>query len=138
MAKYVTNKDLRRMLKEANEKDRVTEELGAAFILISERASTRPSYYSYPYRDDMVGDAILNMCKYWRNIEYTDEANPFAYLTQITNTSFIAFIQKQQKQSIIQDETLIEYGFQPSDSYDKNKESQEKRLAKSRKSNEKK
>ena len=38
----------------------VTEYIGQCFLLIAERLSTRPNFVNYPFRDEMVGDAIEN------------------------------------------------------------------------------
>ena len=62
----------------------VTEYIGQCFLLIAERLSTRPNFVNYPFRDEMVGDAIENCLMYAANFDPEKSKNPFAYFTQIT------------------------------------------------------
>ena len=79
----------------------VTEYIGQCFLLIAERLSTRPNFVNYPFRDEMVGDAIENCLMYAANFDPEKSKNPFAYFTQITYYAFLRRIQREKKQDTI-------------------------------------
>lgn len=79
----------------------VTEYIGQCFLLIAERLSTRPNFVNYPFRDEMVGDAIENCLMYASNFDPEKSKNPFAYFTQITYYAFLRIIQREKKQDTI-------------------------------------
>ena len=90
---------------EAEDKDLskppVTEYIGECFLLIAERLSTRPNFVNYPFRDEMIGDAIENCLMYAANFDPEKSKNPFAYFTQITYYAFLRRIQREKKQDTI-------------------------------------
>ena len=93
------------LVKEAEDLDdpkpRVTEYIGECFLLIAERLSTRPNFINYPFRDDMIGDAIENCLMYASNFDPEKSSNPFAYFTQITYFAFLRRIKKEKDQDKI-------------------------------------
>ena len=109
---YVDNKKFfaemvawKKLVKEAEDLDdpkpQVTEYIGECFLLIAERLSTRPNFINYPFRDDMVGDAIENCLMYASNFDPDKSSNPFAYFTQITYFAFLRRIKKEKDQDKI-------------------------------------
>ena len=85
----------------AQSKPPVTEYIGECFLLIAERLSTRPNFVNYPFRDEMIGDAIENCLMYAANFDPEKSKNPFAYFTQITYYAFLRRIQREKKQDTI-------------------------------------
>jgi hypothetical protein len=79
----------------------VTEYIGQCFLLIADRLSTRPNFVNYPFRDEMIGDAIENCLMYASNFDPEKSKNPFAYFTQITYYAFLRRIQREKKQDHI-------------------------------------
>ena len=79
----------------------VTQYIGECFLLIAERLSTRPNFVNYPFREEMVGDAIENCLMYAGNFDPDKSKNPFAYFTQITYYAFLRRIQREKKQDHI-------------------------------------
>jgi len=67
-------------------------------MLIAEGLSHKPGFINYPFRDDMVGDAIENCVRYAHNFDSDKYSNPFAYFTQICYYAFIRRIGKEKKQ----------------------------------------
>ena len=95
-------KDLVKQAEEAGDpKPQVTEYIGECFCLIAERLSTRPNFINYPYRDEMIGDAIENCLMYAANFDPEKSKNPFAYFTQITYFAFLRRIKKEKDQDKI-------------------------------------
>ena len=79
----------------------VTEYIGECFLLIAERLSLRANFINYPFREEMVGDAIENCLMYASNFDPEKSKNPFSYFTQIIYYAFLRRIQKEKKQNYI-------------------------------------
>lgn len=84
----------------------VSEYIGECFILIAERLSMRANFINYPFRDEMVGDAIENCLMYASNFDPAKSDNPFSYFTQIIYYAFLRRIQKEKKQNFIKAKLL--------------------------------
>lgn len=109
---YVNNKDLYAAMvaykekvdaakQNAEDKPIVPDYIGACFMMICNKLSTRPNFMSYSYRDDMIADGIENCIYSIDNFDPSKSTNPFAYFTQIAWNAFIRRIQKEKKQSYI-------------------------------------
>ena len=79
----------------------VSEYIGECFLLIAERLSMRANFINYPFREEMVGDAIENCLMYASNFDPAKSKNPFSYFTQIIYYAFLRRIQKEKKQMYI-------------------------------------
>lgn len=78
-----------------------TEYLGKCFWDIAEHLSRKSNFVNYPFREDMVGDAVENCLMYAHNFDPDKSKNPFSYFTQITYYAFIRRIDKEKKQNYI-------------------------------------
>ena len=75
-----------------------SEELGIMLIKIASRYASKPNFYGYTFKDDMVGDAILRMLKNLGKIDLEHpRCNPFSYLTMICHNVFLAWISKSKR-----------------------------------------
>lgn len=77
--------------------------LGDCLLKIAQRLAFRPEFIRYSFVDDMVLDAIENMCQYFDNFdpdhvgERSGIVTPFGYFSQITYYAFQRRILKEQK-----------------------------------------
>lgn len=71
--------------------------VGEAVLQIADRFSKKPNFFGYSYREDMVGAAVLAVCKYVHNYNPAKTTNAFAYVTQIVRNAFIRHIQEQKE-----------------------------------------
>jgi DNA-directed RNA polymerase specialized sigma24 family protein len=76
----------------------IPDYIARCIMVIAEKLSRKPNFYSYTFREDMVGDAIKNCILYIDNFDPTIGRNPFAYFTQIIYFAFIQRINKERKQ----------------------------------------
>ena len=76
----------------------VTNYMGECFMKIAERLSYKPNFMNYPFRDEMIGDAIENCLMYAHNFDPEKSKNPFSYFTQMIYYAFIRRIEKEKKQ----------------------------------------
>ena len=121
MAQYVNNNELVAALEKYKEdlkndpNTRLPEYVGKCILDIATRFSTRPNFYAYSYRDEMISDAIENCIKYISNFDTAKSRNAFAYITQICHFAFIHRINKEKKQSYIKYKLVQDI---PSDSFE--------------------
>ena len=82
----------------------VSERLGEMLQIIARNFSSKGSFASYTWRDDMISDAVYTCVKYMHNFKEKEKnPNAFAYLTTITRNAFLNYIKKQKKHSEIKD-----------------------------------
>lgn len=107
MADYVNNVNFMNALIEYKEKlktnpnAKIPEYIGKCILDISNRFASRPNFYGYSFKDEMVSDGIENCIQYLTNYDPQKSSNPFAYFTQICYYAFIRRIQREKKQSYI-------------------------------------
>jgi hypothetical protein len=119
---YVDNKklylvlcDYRKRQEEAlledNAKPRIPEYVGECILMIAQRLSSKPQFYHYPYKDDMVSDGVENCLLYMDNFDPDKSENPFAYFTQIIYYAFLRRTQGEKKHLYIQYKLQENNGF---------------------------
>jgi DNA-directed RNA polymerase specialized sigma24 family protein len=110
MAQYIKNKELLQEVIECKERGEMSNKLANAFIQMATRYSTKPNFVHYTYREDMVSDALVTLCRVWDRFDHTKSANPFAFYTQVIHNQFIQILNKEKKQRNIRDAVLTENG----------------------------
>lgn len=90
---------------EGVQKPRVSEYIGTCIYRIATHLSSRGNFCNYPFREELVGDAIDNCLNYIDNFDHVKYQNPFAYFTQISWYAFIRRIQREKKQLYIKQKT---------------------------------
>ena len=109
---YVDNKKFldemvkwKKAIREAEESDDdrppVTEYIGECFLKIAERLCSKSNFANYPYKEEMIGDAIENCLMYAHNFNPRKSKNPFSYFTQIIYYAFLRRIEREKKQGYI-------------------------------------
>jgi DNA-directed RNA polymerase specialized sigma24 family protein len=95
----------------------VTDYIATSFMKISEGLSHSYNFLPYPYRDEMVMDAVENCLRAIRNYNIeaatrTGRPNAFAYFTQIAWFAFLRRIAKEKRQSDIKFKYIEMSGFE--------------------------
>jgi hypothetical protein len=114
---YVNNKRLleemieyRKIYYDAKEKGEqkpiIPNYIGECILLIATRLATKPNFYGYSYKEEMISDGIENCMNYLHNFDPEKSSNPFAYFTQIIYFAFLRRIQKEKKQVYIKHKSL--------------------------------
>lgn len=110
---YVNNKDFydaivvyKQKLKEDSE-TRVPDYVGQCIMAICTKLSTKPNFYGYSFRDEMIADAIENCIGAVDGFNPEKSNNPFAYFTQIAWNAFIRRITKEKKQQYIKHKNMV-------------------------------
>jgi hypothetical protein len=84
-----------------DERPPLTDYIATCFMEIADNLSRKGNFIKYPYRDEMVGDAIENCILYAHNFDPEKSKNPFSYFTQIIYFAFLRRIEKEKKQLYI-------------------------------------
>lgn len=114
---YVNNADLlaamieyKKALKKAKKNGepapRVPEYIGTCLYKIAEHLSYKPNFIGYTFREDMIGDALLNCLEYIHNFDPEKSKNPFAYFTQIMYYAFIRRLDREKKNQVLKFKAL--------------------------------
>lgn len=77
----------------------VSNELTISIYTIAKRLATRYNFNGYPFRDDMVQDAMYVILKYMRNYDLS-KTNPHAYITTCCWNAFRNRINIEKKNAI--------------------------------------
>jgi hypothetical protein len=111
-AHYVNNKEFLKAFivynaayKEAKEQGKeppkIPDYIGECFIKIAEKFSNHKSFIGYPYKDEMISDAIENCVQYAYDFDPNRGTNPFAYFTTVVWHAFVRRINKENKNKYI-------------------------------------
>ena len=86
---YVNNEDFlkdmiawKATVKEAKEsgdsQPPVTTYIATCFLEIAENLAKKPNFVNYPFKEDMIGDAVENCLLYCNNFDPAKSQNPFS------------------------------------------------------------
>lgn len=80
----------------------ISEKLGAMFLEIAKRYSSKPCFYNYPDRMDWISSSVLRMIEKIDKFDVNhSKANPFFYFTRIVQRKIFAEITKVRKRVAI-------------------------------------
>jgi hypothetical protein len=94
----------------------VTSYIGACFLKICEGLGHRSNFIQYPFREEMVMDAVENCLKAINNYDITKvtrtgKPNAFSYFTQIAWFAFLRRIAKEKRQLDIKSRLIERSGY---------------------------
>lgn len=79
------------------EMPRCPESIAKKFILISEGVAKKGNFYKYPFKDEMISDAIESMLRYRYNFD-EQLGQAFSYFTTYARYAFMTRIKKEKKE----------------------------------------
>lgn len=107
-AHYVDNKEFLRELIEFREENRerveagqrphISNSIGKKILDICDHLSYRYNFINYPYREEMVSDAVVTCIRYIWSFDPDKSKYPFAYFTKIAYRDMVKRIKKEHKQ----------------------------------------
>jgi DNA-directed RNA polymerase specialized sigma24 family protein len=102
---YTTLIEYKRLVKEAKEEGRekpiLTRYVAEAIMLICSNLAKKSNFSGYTYKEEFIGDAIIDCLAAVDNFNPDKTNNPFAYFSQVAWNAFIRRIQKEKKQTYI-------------------------------------
>jgi len=111
---YLTNAKLLPAVIRAKTIGKMTDELAEMLLMLTRKYAQRPCFNGYTYKDDMISEAITNLCLNALKFNSDKYDNPFAYYTTCINSSFLQFLNVEKKHRRIRDMLLIDVGENPS------------------------
>lgn len=72
--------------------------IGDCFYKLAVNISYSPNFIGYSYKDEMIGDGIENVLKYFHNYDPEKSTNPFGYFTTIIWYAFLRRIAKEKRE----------------------------------------
>jgi len=96
---YLNKGEMMRELIDYNESGVISNTLGAMFMKIAERYTSRRNLSGYSYREDMIGEAVTRMVSQIDKFDINHPAaNPFAYFTQVAHNQILALLNREKRQ----------------------------------------
>ena len=80
-----------------NPMPRCPESIGKKFLLIATNVANKGNFYNYPFKDEMICDALENMVRYRYNYR-SERGAAFSYFTQYAIFAFISRIKLEKKE----------------------------------------
>lgn len=111
---YLTNARLLPEVIRSKELGRLTDELAEMLMMLTRKYAMRPCFSGYTYREDMVSEALANLCQNALKFNPEKSDNPFSFYTSCINNSFLQFLNIEKKHRRIRDQLLIDMGENPS------------------------
>jgi hypothetical protein len=116
---YVSNKDMyeafvvwhqarKLAAAEGREEPAIPENIGGYLVNIANGFVSKYNWQSNTkWKEEMVGDAILNCIMYVRNFDPEKSTNPFSYFTQTCYYAFLRRIEKEKAQDYVKHKSML-------------------------------
>lgn len=111
---YLKNADLLAEVIRCKEAGKLSNTLAKMLYMLTSRYATKPNFSGYTYIDDMVAEALADLCKNALKFKPERSSNPFAFYTQCIHNSFLGYLNNEKKHRKIRDAMLVEIGENPS------------------------
>lgn len=117
---YITNKVLLPEVIKCKEEGVVSDKLAKMLMLMTRMIAKKYCYAGYPFKEDMISEALLNLTKNALKFDPEVGNNPFAYYTTSIKRSFHQVIRSEKTTFYIRDTLLVKQGLNPSYNYEEN------------------
>jgi DNA-directed RNA polymerase specialized sigma subunit len=111
---YVTNGKMLPEVIKSKEKGQISPELAKMLMTLTRKYAQRPCFSNYTYKEDMISEALANLCKNALKFKPEKSSNPFSFYTTCINNSFLHFLNVEKKHRRTRDQLLIDMGENPS------------------------
>jgi DNA-directed RNA polymerase specialized sigma subunit len=111
---YLKNAELLPEVILAKSTGKVTDKLAEMLLRLTRKYAQRPCFSGYTYKEDMISDALVNLCHNALKFKPEKSSNPFSFYTTCINNSFLQFLNVEKKHRKIRDKLLIDMGENPS------------------------
>jgi hypothetical protein len=92
----------------------LTDNLARMLMKLTEKYALKGNWRNYSYREEMQGQAVLQLCQVALQFDESRSQNPFAFLTQISYNSFLRILNMEKKNQKLRDDLLIQNSMNPS------------------------
>jgi DNA-directed RNA polymerase specialized sigma subunit len=88
---YITNGKMLPEVIKSKAQGVLTNELAKMLMMLTRKYAQRPCFSGYTYKEDMISEALANLCQNALKFNPEKSSNPFAYYTTCINSSFLQF-----------------------------------------------
>jgi hypothetical protein len=92
----------------------LTEKLACMLMKLAEKYALKGNWRNYSYREEMQGQAVLQLCQVALQFDESKSQNPFAFLTSVSHNSFLRILNIEKKNQQLRDKLLMENNMNPS------------------------
>lgn len=93
---------------------KLTNNLALMLMKLVEKYSMKSNWRNYSYREEMVGQAIVQLCQVALQFDESKSNNPFAFYTSIGRNSFLRILNTEKRNQQIRDDLLVQNQKSPS------------------------
>lgn len=111
---YLKNAELLAEVIKCKEAGKLSNKLAMMLHMLTTRYASKPNFSGYTYIDDMIAEALADLCKNALKFKPERSSNPFAFYTQCIHNSFLGYLNNEKKHRRIRDAMLVEIGENPS------------------------
>ena len=96
----------------------MTTNLALMLMKLAEKYASKGNWRNYSYREEMQGQAVLQLCQVALQFDESKSSNPFSFLTTVSHNAFLRILNLEKKNQSIRDDLLIQANKAPSYSRD--------------------
>jgi len=122
---YLSNKDIMIEVLLSKAAGRINDKLINMLMVLTRKCAQRPCFASYPYKDDMISEALTNLCQNALKFNSEKFSNAFTFYTTCIHHSFYHYLNHEKRHRRIRDELLVELGENPSFNFTEETRNQE-------------
>jgi DNA-directed RNA polymerase specialized sigma24 family protein len=100
---YVTNAEILNEYKVYWETGEISDRMTKMIYLIARKIANGRNFYAYPYKEDMVQEAVFHAVRMGIPGFKRDKKNPFCYLSVIIQYKMIEYIKKEKRNMTIKE-----------------------------------
>ncbi len=93
---YINNKDLLKELINLKETNKASDELHFMFYEMCKGIASKPRFFMYTWKEDMIVDAYLRCIKYASKFDVNRD-NPFSYFTTVIHNCYFKYREVEMK-----------------------------------------
>lgn len=90
------------------ERPPIPNSIGESILKIAQRLASLPNFYSYPYREEMIADAVEQCIRYIGNFDPDRFSNPFSYFTQTCYFQFLQRIKLERNAAYLRARSMLD------------------------------
>lgn len=95
--------------REENPNEKVPEFIGQCLYKIAQKISSMPLFNGYPFKEDLISEAVYTSLKYLHCFNPEKSKNPFSYFTRVIYFSFLQIIKKEKKYISLKNKAIINF-----------------------------
>jgi hypothetical protein len=92
----------------------LTENLARMIMKLAEKYASKGNWRNYSYREEMEGQAVMQLVQVCLLFDESKSSNPFAFLTTISRNAFLRILNVEKRNQKIRDDILVKNGMNPS------------------------